>query len=217
MCNYIFCYNGIDLGIIAEAILKTTMKYLTNYIWGLSILAISCGQVRDKTIKTPQADTSTVKAIPVRLDSNSTSNFSTDTSTTQNKHYLTHDFKDYKEYKLSEVIIADFNGDKKPDSATFLTRNGKAGIIIKDGLTSKETIIGCGNNFEEMGDDFGWVEFWGLVYDKSTYNIMVKDSELVGSKNVALAYPSIFLRKEEVGGGVITFKNGKYIWLHQAD
>jgi hypothetical protein len=51
----------------------------------------------------------------------------------------------------------------------------------------------------------------------STYNIIVKDGDLVGSKKVALAYPSIFLRKEEVGGGVITFKNGKYIWLHQAD
>jgi hypothetical protein len=193
------------------------MRDLTKCIWGLSILAISCGQVDDKTINTPQADTPTIKTIPARLDSSTTSNVSPDTSTTQNKHDLTQEFKKYKEYKLTEAIITDFNGDKKPDTATFLTRNGKAGIIIKDGLTGKETIIGCGNNFGEMGDDFGWVEFWGVVYDKSTYNVIVKDGDLVGSKDVALAYPSIFLRKEEVGGGVITFKNGKYIWLHQAD
>jgi hypothetical protein len=191
-------------------------RNLTKYIWGLSILIISCDEPANKAINTPQMDTSTAKATPA-LDSNSTSNFSPDTTTTQNKHDLTHEFKNYKEYKLTESIIIDFNGDKKPDTAAFLTRNEKAGIIIKDGLTGKETIIGCGNEFGEMGDDFGWVEFWGIVYDKSTYNIIVKDSELVGSKKVALENPSIFLRKEEVGGGVITFKNGKYIWLHQTD
>lgn len=189
---------------------------MTKYIWGLSILIISCNQVANKTINTSQPDTSTVKTIPTPLDS-SASNLSPDTITTQNKHDLTQEFKNYKEYKLSEVIITDFNGDKKSDTAAFLTRNGKAGIIIRDGLTGKETIIGCGNKFEEMGDDFSWVEFWGVVFDKSTYHIIVKDSELVGGKDVALAYPSIFLREEEAGGGVITFKNGKYIWLHQAD
>jgi hypothetical protein len=193
------------------------MKHLTKYIWGLSILTISCGRVANKTIDPPQTGAPTVETIPASLDSSSTSNLSTDSSTTQNKHDLTHEFKDYKEYKLSELIITDFNGDKQVDTATFLTRNGKSGIIIKDGLTRKETTIGCGNKFGEMGDDFGWVEFWGVVNDKSTYNIIVKDSELVGQEKVALEYPSIFLRKEEVGGGVITFKNGKYIWIHQAD
>lgn len=63
----------------------------------------------------------------------------------------------------------------------------------------------------------GWVEFWGVVNDKWTYNVIVKDGELVGGEEIPLSYSSIFLRKEEVGGGVITCKNGKYIWIHQAD
>lgn len=32
-----------------------------------------------------------------------------------------------------------------------------------------------------------------------------------------LENPSIVVRKEEVGGGLITFKDGRYVWIHQAD
>jgi len=130
---------------------------------------------------------------------------------------ISRDFKKYKLYKLSTRIQADFNGDNKIDKAIFTSRNNKSGIIISDGKTHKETLFGCGQSFGEMGDSFSWVDYWGLLLDSSTYNIIVKGSELVGSENIKLENPSIFVRKKEVGGGVITFKKGKYIWVHQSD
>ena len=96
-------------------------------------------------------------------------------------------------------------------------RNQKGGIIIIDGKTLEEFVIGCGTKFYEMGDDFRWVDYWGIIRDIETYEIIVSDGEIVGKQNVQLSYPSIFVRKEEIGGGIITYKNGKYEWVHQSD
>lgn len=68
-----------------------------------------------------------------------------------------------------------------------------------------------------MRNDFSWVDFWGTTKDRETYEIVIKDSEIIGDKTTKLDNNSIFVRKEEVGGGVITYKNGKFIWVHQSD
>ncbi len=128
-----------------------------------------------------------------------------------------YEFKDFSKYRLTDTIVVDLNGDQVNDTATFETRNGKAGIVITAGGTSRQTLIGCGNAFEEMGDDFSWVDEWGIVRDKSTYEIVVKDGEIVGGEQFVLDNPSVYVRKAEVGGGVITFKDGKFTWVHQAD
>ena len=130
----------------------------------------------------------------------------------------TYELKNEQEFKLTDAIISDFNGDKKLDTAKFQLKNNKAGVIITDGLTHKETIIGCGNKFDETGwDDFKWVDYWGITNDTLTYNVIVKDDEIIGTENFHLDNPSIFLRDNEAGGGIITYKNGKYMWVHQAD
>ena len=129
----------------------------------------------------------------------------------------TYEFKDFSTYSLADTIIGDLNGDRVNDTATFETRNGKAGIVIREGGTSRQTLIGCGHAFEEMGDDFSWVEQWGILRDKSTYEIVIKDAEIIGGEQFMLDNPSVYVRKAEVGGGVITFKDGRFTWVHQAD
>ena len=130
---------------------------------------------------------------------------------------LKHEFSAFKYFKLTEVIKEDLNGDGISETTKFLTEGEKAGLLIKDGRTGDEVKIGMGETLEPIGDDLSWVDFWGITYDKTTGETVVKDSEIVGGRDISLEHPSIILRKEEEGGGLITFKNGKYIWVHQAD
>jgi hypothetical protein len=59
------------------------------------------------------------------------------------------------------------------------------------------------------------VDYWGLVEDKETFETIIKDDEIAGDRKVKLENPSIALGKDEVGGGLITFMKGKYVWIHQ--
>jgi hypothetical protein len=126
-------------------------------------------------------------------------------------------FKNFRLMDLKEPILADLNGDGITDKAIFTSLNGKRGILITEGKGHKVVKIGLGEAFEEMSDDFSWVDYWAVVQDSTTYEVIIIDSEINGDTIVSLEHPSIVVRKEEVGGGVITFKNGKYQWIHQAD
>ncbi len=132
------------------------------------------------------------------------------------KQSLDNEFKKATLFQLTDTIVADFNGDGNLDQATFRKKNKTSGIIIKHGKTNEEVKIGFGEPFDYL-TEFNWVDFWGLVNDSETYEIVFENNEIVGDRTVTLENPSIVLRKEEVGGGVITFKDGKYQWIHQSD
>ncbi|MCH6199770.1 hypothetical protein MMU07_09270 [Aquiflexum sp. LQ15W] len=135
------------------------------------------------------------------------------------KHILSDfssEFRDLTIVNLFDPIFADFNGDGYKDKATFKKDNKTSGIIIEHGKTNEVIKIGFGEKFAHL-TEFNWVDFWGLVKDLETYEIVIEDSEIIGGKKVMLENPSILIRKEEAGGGLITFKNGKYQWIHQAD
>jgi hypothetical protein len=121
-------------------------------------------------------------------------------------------------YALTDTITADFNGDGIIDKAFYKKENGTSGIIIKHGQTDEEFRIGFGDKFSTWTDGFDcdWVDYWGLVEDKETSETtFTEDGDVSGNKEVSLQNPSIVLGKDEVGGGLITFLNGKYIWIHQ--
>lgn len=118
-------------------------------------------------------------------------------------------------YHLTYTITADFNGDGIEDKACFKKENQHSGIIIKHGQTNEVVKIGFGKQFAHMAE-FDWVDYWGLVEDKTTSETTFsEDGDVLGSKDVKLQHPSIALGADEQGGGLITFKNGKYVWIHQ--
>lgn len=117
-------------------------------------------------------------------------------------------FKDYKVYSLKDSIRIDLNGDQIRDKAYF---NSDKNIIIEDGKSGKETKIKNASD-----DDFGWVEYWAVTNDKKTFEITIVNGDIGDEIETTLEYPSIIVRKEGIGG-VITFKNGEYYWIHQAD
>jgi hypothetical protein len=118
-------------------------------------------------------------------------------------------------YKLTDTIVADFNGDGFLDKAFYKREKGTSGIIIKHGKTNEEVRIGFGKPFAHL-TEFDWVDYWGLVEDRETSETtFTDDGDVLGSKDVKLQNPSIALGADEQGGGLITFMNGKYVWIHQ--
>ena len=125
------------------------------------------------------------------------------------------DFENATSFKLSDTIVADFNGDGFIDKAIYKKENETSGISILHGATHEEVRIGFGKQFAHM-TEFNWVDYWGLVEDKETSEVLFsEDDEVLESRIVILQNPSIALGKNEVGGGLITFRNGTYEWIHQ--
>jgi ribosomal protein S4E len=117
-------------------------------------------------------------------------------------------FQDFKIYELQDTIVTDLNGDQVPEKIYF---NSKKNIIVKDGKSGKENIMKNASD-----DDFGWVEYWATTNDKNTFEITIVNGELGDQIETTLDHPSIIVRKEGIGG-IISFKNGEYKWIHQAD
>ncbi len=132
------------------------------------------------------------------------------------KETIFSEFKNAQHYRLNDTIIADFNGDGVVDKAFFIIKDKTSGIIIISDFTKDTVKIGFETEFAHL-TNFNWVDFWGLVKDKETYEILFNETDIIGDTTVTLDNPSIVVRKEEVGGGIITFKKGKYIWIHQSD
>ncbi len=132
------------------------------------------------------------------------------------KKSLDYDFKNAIHFSIDKSIIADFNGDGVNDTAIFRKENKTSGIIINHGQPKETVRIGFGNDFAHL-TDFNWVDFWGLVKDSTTYEMIFDETDILGDTIVRLENPSIVVKKEEAGGGVITFKNGTYKWIHQSD
>lgn len=192
------------------------MKHIT-YILTFLMLT-SCGESNsDKDSKKKiSAETDTIE-VESKVDT--TKPDLKQSSTEQIEHNnqdLSYEFKEATIFKLTDTITADFNGDGNVDQAIFKNENETSGIIITHGKIDEEVKIGFGEQLAHL-TEFNWVDFWGLVNDRETYEIIIEDAEIIGDREVKLDNPSIVVRKEEAGGGLITFKEGKYVWIHQAD
>ena len=128
------------------------------------------------------------------------------------------DFKQFKIYTINDTIEADFNGDTTKDKM-FFSQNVEGKILIFiDGFTRQQAIIGKGKTFDSILDDISWVDFWGTTTDKETEEVTVEDGELGDVVTTKLDNVSLFFRKLESGGGVVTFdkKTKRFKWIHQS-
>ncbi|WP_324023253.1 hypothetical protein QSV08_10825 [Maribacter sp. BPC-D8] len=126
------------------------------------------------------------------------------------------EFKNYKEYCMADTISIDLNGNGLIEKVYFDNKDCPKLIIKEKGedLIS----IGCGKDkYKGLPNAIGWVNLWCVVSDKKTFEILVENGELLSEKSVSLERPSIYVGKEEAGGGIITYRNGKLSWIHQSD
>ncbi|MGB4772643.1 MAG: hypothetical protein WBP58_14345 [Chitinophagaceae bacterium] len=120
-------------------------------------------------------------------------------------------FNDAHLFNLTDTIFADFNGDGETDLAYF-RKDGKKLQLLVAGKTGV-TIIGSHASFAKLGDDFSWASFWALTRDKELEEHMLKGAV----RKHPLGPNSIIIQRDEVGGGVVTFKDGAYQWIHLTD
>jgi hypothetical protein len=121
-------------------------------------------------------------------------------------------------YSLRDTLQEDFNCDGLSDQVYFSEVGAIRELIFLDGKSRKAMTMGKDLKVEnELGADYKWVDFWGITRDTSTWEANIEDAEIQGSRNVALDCTSFVLRKEEAGGGTITYKKGKFLWVYQAD
>lgn len=126
------------------------------------------------------------------------------------------EFKDYREYCVTDTINIDLNGNGILERIYFDKKDCPRLIIEEKGQDLIS--IGCGKEeYNGFPNAIGWVDLWCVVSDKETFEVLVKDGELVGDKIVNLERPSIYVGKEEAGGGIITYRNGELYWVHQSD
>jgi len=184
------------------------------------LILTGCGRTNSEQTSNIVLDTLTDQVpITTNLDSNDIVQLNS-TDENQTEEYRKQSLSGFEKatlYKLTDTIIADFNGDGFLDKAFYKKEKETSGIIIKHGKTNEEVRIGFGKNFSTWTDfECNWVDYWGLVEDReTTETTFTEDGDVLGSRDVKLQNPSIVLGADEVGGGLITFINGKYVWIHQ--
>lgn len=191
----------------------STMK-ITICILTISLLT-SCGKSNE------EEKTTTVSGKSIEIISDTISRGGIHVNKESELEYRKQSLSSFEKvtlYNLKDTIITDFNGDGILDKAFYKKENEISGSVIKHGNTKEEFRIGFGMNFAFWPDfDCNWVDYWGLVQDKETRETtFTEEGDVLGSREVKLPNPSLFLGADEVGGGLITFLNGKYQWIHQA-
>lgn len=125
--------------------------------------------------------------------------------------------KSFQQYTIRDTITVDLDGDSIQDLAYFKTNINKKSIVVRDGKTKKEVTIGLDKSFKDIGKNFNWVDNWGTINDSEVYENVISNGEIIGGRKVKLANKSLFVGKDDAGGGIITFKAGRFLWIHQAD
>ena len=127
------------------------------------------------------------------------------------------EFKNYREYRISDTINIDLNGNGIVESIYFEDKDCPKLLIKEKG---QELIsIGCGKEeYKGFPNAVGWVDLWCVVSDKKVWEVLFTgDGDIDKDTIVDLERPSVYIGKEEAGGGIITYRNGKLYWIHQSD
>lgn len=117
-------------------------------------------------------------------------------------------------------LSGDFDGDGEKDTVYFVKdrKSGRQGLCILRANANRCDVIGAGRKFHAAGDDFKWVEQWETIaageVDETTFK---RDGDVLGTRRVLLQNTSIRLCSDESGCGIVTYHDGKYFWVQQAD
>ena len=117
-------------------------------------------------------------------------------------------------------LETDFNGDDKLDIA-FCVKDkltNKKGILIIHGGDFKTYLIGAGNSFAHVGDDFRFVELWKIYRERVVeLTEFTENGDILGNKEIKIENDAIVVSKSESASNLIAWQNDKYVWLHTGD
>jgi hypothetical protein len=122
------------------------------------------------------------------------------------------------------LVTGYFNQDNILDTAILIRHklSGKDALFIKHSDTAEKFLIKTGKDVGHDFDDLNWVGNFKIIQKGTKIFDAVVDGEIVGEDKVAehnkvlLKTDAIFMHEDEGGGGgIIYFKNGRYIWVQQ--
>lgn len=117
-------------------------------------------------------------------------------------------------------LETDFNGDNKFDIA-FCVKDkltNKKGILIIHGGVFESYLIGAGNSFAHVGDDFKFLELWKIYRDRVVaLTEFAENGDILGNKEIKIENDAILVSKSESASNLIAWQNDKYVWLHTGD
>jgi hypothetical protein len=178
------------------------------------VLLFGCGQTKkEKTLQTDSETKQDTTRTSLTSGNDSLENLMISRNKTLSAYY-----KNFQIHTLNEILREDFNGDKIIDKAEFIKIAGKSGIIITDGKSSRKTHLCFGKKFFYF-TDFNWANYWGVLKDSTTFEILFDKNtgDIIGDTIIKLKNISIFVEEDEFNGGVITYENDKYKWVHQTE
>ena len=123
-----------------------------------------------------------------------------------------------KEYEFSFhlnpfYLRGDFNGDKHLDIAILIKeiKTGKLGIAVFHARNNEVFLLGAGRSFANGGDDFGWMNVWGVYY-----RTFVRQG--VGEKAPPrLLGEALLVERTESASALIYWDGNNYVWYQQGD
>ena len=127
------------------------------------------------------------------------------------------EFKEFQLLGMTDTLYVDLNGDNSNEKVYFYEEEETRGLAIIDGAEGGKTLIKKGSAIGAGWENLNWVDYWALTKDSSTYEILIKEAEIIGERERSLPTPGIILRRNESGGGLIYFWEEEYRWIHQAD
>jgi hypothetical protein len=122
------------------------------------------------------------------------------------------------------MVTGYFNPDDILDTAILIRHKsaGKDALFIKHGGTDRSILLKNGKDVGSDFPDFNWVGQFEIKKKGTKIWNNVIDGEIVGeeqvpeNKKITLKTDGIFVHIDEGGGGgIIYFKNGKYVWVQQ--
>lgn len=110
------------------------------------------------------------------------------------------------------MYVGDFDGDDAKDVAVLVKRrtDGKEGMVVLWQSGAPSTVLGAGNTFGNGGDDFSWLDLWGIEFNASL-------QESYYEAPVRLEADALVVAKEASSSALIYFVKGEPKWQQQGD
>jgi hypothetical protein len=188
------------------------MRQIFGLIFLFSIAA--CGD-RTQTTNTTVVDTADNGTDTILLDT---------TSLAVSNPYLFDTAYDISKDHKPFIVTGYFNPDDILDTAIIIRKKStsKDGLFIKHGRTDKSYLLKNGKDVGSEFLDFNWVGKFEIIKKRTKIWNNVVEGEIVGedevpdNKKIILQTDGIFIHEDEGGGGgIVYFKNGKYVWVQQ--
>lgn len=125
-------------------------------------------------------------------------------------------FTDYMEHPLNDTINIDLNGNGILEKIYFNNRDHDRIFIDEKGAS--RIILGAKNGeFSEFPTHLNWVDFWSVVSDKKVTQVLFEENgPVIKDTIIAMEGPGIYIGREVLGGGIITYRKNKLSWIHQS-